>query len=201
MQPIFEKIYDENGWGNDESVSGNGSTLQATSAIRSVLPLLFDHYDVKRVIDAACGDVNWWHQIEWVNPPLYLGVDVVPTIIRSNIAEWHNLTNYSFEVGDITKTPLSPEEPADLILARDVLVHFSNANVKAALKNIKASNAKYLLATTFPQHHDSGDIKTGEWRPINLAEYWGLGSPLEYINERCDIFGLEDKSLGLWRLK
>lgn len=198
MRDVFQKIYDNNGWRNNESVSGHGSTLDATSAIRSALPLLFDHYDIKSIVDVACGDLNWMGDLV-LGKMTYLGTDIVPELIERNKSKYGGLDKVFFSVMDVTRDPLPP---ADLILARDVLVHFSNADVRKALVNIKASGAKYLLATTFPNHHPSGDIRTGDWRPLNLAELWGLPEPLEYINERCTAGGGEfaDKSLGLWKL-
>jgi SAM-dependent methyltransferase len=203
MRAIFQQIYDTNFWGNKESISGNGSTLEATAELRRVLPMLLDHYDIHRVYDAACGDAGWWHGSSIPHAVQYMGVDIVPDLVERNKA-WYGefgsrrQTTDLFMVADITRDPMPP---ADLILARDVLVHLSNADVKKALVNIKASNAKYLLATTFPNHHQSGDMTTGAWRPLNLAEYWGLGSPIELINEHCTIPGFEDKAMGLWELK
>lgn len=199
MQNIFQKIYQDNSWASDESVSGHGSTLEATSAIRSVLPLLFDHYDIQSMVDAACGDLNWISQVKLPKDFRYVGVDIVSRLIDANINNLDFFEDGWFEWLDITRDPIPK---ADLILARDVLVHFTNAEVKRTLKNFKASGAKYLLATTFPQHENTGDIKTGEWRPINLASLWGLPNPLEYINERCTAGGgaFADKSLGLWQI-
>lgn len=199
MQDVFTKIYQDNHWKNDESVSGAGSTLEATSAIRSALPLLFDHYEIETIVDIPCGDMNWIGDLV-LGKRTYFGMDIVPEIIAQNKSKYGHLANVFFDVKDITRDPLPP---ADLILVRDLLGHFSNADVRKALANIKNSRCKYLLATTFPQHETEGDIKTGEWRPINLASLWGLPDPLEYINENCTVGGGEfrDKSLGLWRIR
>jgi hypothetical protein len=62
------------------------------------------------------------------------------------------------------------------------------------------SRSTYLLATTFPKHETNGDIKTGQWRPINLASMFGLPAPIELISENYN-GEFSDKSLGLWRLK
>lgn len=205
MEDTFTKIWDENLWNSEESASGKGSELASTEAVRRALPEVCQRYDIKRIIDAACGDFHWWPHIEWLDGsktgPYYLGVDVVKPLIESLRQDWYHRSIYEFEHGDITKHPLSPNEPADLIFARDVFVHFNNAQVKAALENVRRSNAKYLMATTFPTHHPSGDQKTGEWRPINLEEFWGLGPALELVNEQCKVKGFEDKSMGIWRLR
>lgn len=200
MQDIFTKIYDDNHWQNDESVSGHGSTLEATSAIRSALPVLLEHYGVTSMVDVACGDLNWVRHVKFPPKFRYVGIDIVPQLIDANTNNLDYFEDGWFELGDITRDPIPT---TDLILARDVLVHFSNADVRLALNNIMTSKAKYLLVTTFPRHENSGDIKTGEWRPINLASMWGLPYPLEYINEGCTAGNgaFADKSLGLWDLQ
>lgn len=197
---IFDDIYRENRWQNDESVSGNGSTLEATSTIRGALPVMFRHYGLVRIIDIPCGDYHWFDSIEWQSEIRYLGIDIVPDLIAELQMKYHD-TTLTFELGDILEHPLSRDEPADLILVRDLFGHFPNWKIQAALKNIKAARPKYLLTTTFPEHHSTDDIPEGAWRPVNMAEYWGLGAPIELLNEGCTVPGFEDKSLGLWRIK
>lgn len=196
---VFTDIYKNNGWRSDESVSGHGSTLEATSAIRGALPVMFDHYGIKTVLDIPCGDFNWWQHIKGIEKVQYVGADIVPELIHENNARYSSGA-VSFIYMDITANQLMP---MDLILVRDLLGHFSNADVRKALINIKRSGSKYLLATTFPNHETSGDIETGEWRPINLASMWGLPDPIATIDERCTAGGgaFADKSLGLWALR
>jgi hypothetical protein len=199
MLDVFQKIYDDNGWRSDESVSGHGSTLAQTKTIREELPILFQEYDIRTVVDIPCGDYNWFRYIKFNQPIMYLGADIVPEIVeRNKIYATHDHTT-QFAVMDITRDKLPP---ADLLLVRDLLGHFSNADVRKALVNIKSCGAKYLLATTFPAHENSGDIQTGQWRPINLAQMWGLGDPLEYMMEDCSEAdgAFNDKALGLWKL-
>ena len=193
MEGVFEKIYQENAWKNDESVSGAGSTEEATRVIRQELPGIFRRYRIKNVLDIPCGDFNWASEVKW---PGYIGADVVPELIMRNREEWPEV---DFRVLDVTKDFL-PE--VDLILCRDLLGHFSNYFVQKALRNIVSSGSRYLLATTFPKHENNGDIWTGDWRPINLASYYGLPDPIAIFNEGCTAGGgqFADKSLGVWRL-
>lgn len=193
MRDVFEKIYVDNHWRNDESVSGAGSTLDATAAIRDFLPGIFKRYRIKSVLDIPCGDFNWAKEIEW---PGYIGADIVPDLIRANQQEY---SEFDFQVLDVTTDPLPC---VDMIFCRDLMGHLSNRDVDRALANIRESESKYLLATTFPDHETSGDINTGEWRPINLASLFGLPDPIQVFNEGCTAGGGEfkDKSLGLWRI-
>lgn len=198
MQTIFNDIYENDKWGGADK-SGNGSTLEATEVIREQLPLLFDKYNISSMLDIPCGSLNWISQVKFPKGFRYIGADIVPALIDANINQLDIFEDGWFDLLDITRDKLPK---VDLILVRDLLGHFTNANVKLALKNIKASGSKYLLATTFPLHETPNDIKTGEWRPINLASMWGLPDPLEYINEECDVGGgaFADKSLGLWQI-
>ena len=195
-QKVFSDIYHNNSWRSDESVSGHGSTMVATREVRRQLPILFKKYDIKSVIDIPCGDMNWISEVV-IGKVNYFGIDIVPELIASNKRKFGDLPNVHFDVRDITRDPLPP---VDLILCRDLLGHLCNAEVKLALKNLRASGSRYMLATTFPNHHPDGDIETGQWRPINLACFWGLLDPIAYIDEECQIEGFEDKSLGLWRI-
>jgi hypothetical protein len=191
---VFDDIYKTNFWASDESVSGKGSELSATEKIRDELPGLFEQYSIRSFIDIPCGDFNWMGTLLPRLPGIgYIGADVVSHLIVDN--QWR-YPDLDFRVLDISKDKLPR---VDLIFVRDLLGHFSNVDVKHALKNIRASGATYLLATTFPGHENLHDITTGQWRPINLASFFGLPDPIETINEGLTgEFG--DKSLGLWRL-
>jgi 2-polyprenyl-3-methyl-5-hydroxy-6-metoxy-1,4-benzoquinol methylase len=194
MSDVFGDIYKNNGWQNPESVSGHGSTLAATAIIRERIPKLFKELKVKTVLDAACGDYNWWRKMDLPGVK-YTGVDVVPELIAANQKKYGD-DDHQFHLLDITKHELGSY---DVIFARDVFVHHTDATVQMALWIMRRSRSKYLLATTFPDQHNVKHIRTGEWRPINMAYHMGyLGQPLQLINEGHPTF--PSKSLGLWRL-
>lgn len=198
MKDIFTDIYKTNYWRNNESVSGHGSTMNETASIRLVLPKLFKELHVKSVLDIPCGDCNWVKDL-WLVLDKYIGGDVVEELIADNQNKFHH--EAEFQLLDATQSKLPK---VDLILCRDMLGHFSNRDVKAALKNFRASGSKYLLATTFPgRESEVPNIKTGEWRPIDLAYMWGLPTPLLYIYENCTAGNgkFKDKALGLWELQ
>lgn len=194
MKDTFERIFKTNEWKGDESVSGQGSDLYQTDRVRRELPKLLNRLGVETMLDIPCGDFYWMNYIPL--PDGYVGADIVPELIEQNQERYPGVV---FELMDITESKL-PE--VDLILCRDLLGHFSNADVKHALQNLRASRSLWLLATTFPDHEYEGDIETGHWRPINLASYFGLPDPILLINEGCTEGGgkFADKSLGLWRL-
>src|SRR5688500_8680654 len=62
-QEIFEQIYVSNAWGSSESLSGVGSELESTRAIREELPRLWLQYGTHSLVDAPCGDFHWMKEI------------------------------------------------------------------------------------------------------------------------------------------
>ena len=195
----FERIHETNLWGADTSVSGVGSELEATAAIRERLPGLLKELGVRSMLDAPCGDHRWMANLA-LELDRYVGVDIVPSIIEALQQRHQGDAKRSFLLADMTRDPLPR---CDLILSRDCLVHFSFATLRRALRNLKASGAVWLLATTFPELGRNDDIEDADWRPLNF-EIAPLNwpAPVEIINERCtEASGAyADKSLALWRL-
>jgi hypothetical protein len=191
MKTIFSKIYANGGW-SEETVSGIGSTIQATSIIRHELPLLLKHIGATTMLDAPCGDFNWMREVDLTGIH-YTGVDVVAELIVQNQQLFANEAR-EFQVLDITKDHLPK---VDLILCRDCLIHLSLHNAMQAIKNFKASGSSYLLTTTYTDLAKNSEILTGQWRPINLqAAPFNFPSPIKLIVE----LPLEGRSLGLWEL-
>jgi len=195
---IFRDHYKFNHWKNGESVSGDGSTLDATLAVREELPALLARYDIKSLLDVPCGDLHWARTMDWTGTR-YIGADIVPEIIASHKAT-QPITGAQFHQLDLTEDKL-PD--ADVILCRDCLVHLPNIDVMNALLNIKRSGAKYLLTTTFDARKENADILAGQWRPINLqAAPFNLAPPTDFIDERCleEDGQFNDKKLALWEI-
>jgi hypothetical protein len=195
----FTRIHETNLWGADTSVSGVGSELDATAAIRERLPGLLKELGVRSMLDAPCGDHRWIANLD-LELDRYVGVDIVPSIIEALRKRHECDARRSFLLADMTRDSLPR---CDLILTRDCLVHFSFATLQRALRNLKASGAVWLLATTFPELERNDDIEDADWRPLNF-EIAPLNwpTPLEVVNERCTEAGgaYADKSLALWRL-
>lgn len=194
---IFQGIYKTNYWHNSESRSGHGSTLLQTSEIRHQLPTLIKSHNIGSMLDIPCGDWHWMKEV-----PLdieYIGADIVPELIQHN-QELHGDSNHHFITLDLTQNHLPR---VDLIFSRDIFVHLSFNEVHAAINNIKRSNSRYLLATTFNTRKNNIDCKTGNWRPLNLqAPPFNFPNPLVLINEKCTEGNgrWSDKCLGLWRI-
>jgi hypothetical protein len=195
-EATFSRYHRENFWKGGESVSGQGSDVAQTRAVARELPTLLKKYNVKIMLDAPCGDFRWMRDVA-LPITQYIGADIVPDLTRANQKEYGNKQR-RFVHADIVRDELPK---ADLILTRDVLVHLSYVDIRAAITNMKKSGATYLLTTTFPEHKNA-DIVTGEWRPLNLESApFDFPKPIEAIDEKnTENDGqYADKQLALWR--
>jgi len=200
LQECFTLAYDQaiaGKWGQLESVSGPGSTLQQTDIVRSFLPKILAEFNIISILDAPCGDFYWMQYVK-LNDCYYAGIDIVEEMIEKNICRYRT-PDRSFSCKDLLNDTLPY---ADLIISRDFFVHLSDADIYKALHNFKQSGAKYILTTTFPTRTNQ-DMASGGWRPINLQRYpFNFPEPLIIVNEQCtEQNGIyADKSLALWKL-
>jgi SAM-dependent methyltransferase len=197
MRDTFARIYDSGEWGVEESRSGFGSNLVQTEVVRAELPRLVAELGVRSFLDVPCGDWFWMSHVD-LGVDSYVGADVVPWVVDRN-RERFGRPGREFRVLDLLRDPLPR---ADLVFCRDCLVHFSDADVRRALDNVRASGATWLVTTTFPEW-ENWEIDTGGWRPINLGRApFTLPPPVELVNEHCTEYypQFTDKSLGVWRV-
>jgi SAM-dependent methyltransferase len=193
----FERIFETNLWGADDSRSGLGSELDATADLRAALPGFLRRHKAQSLLDIPCGDFNWISTLALDIP--YTGADIVPAIVEANERRFGGPgTNRRFVRLDLTRDPL-PQ--ADVVLCRDCLVHLSYENIFGAFANIRRSGGRYLLTTTFLDHQENADIDDGDWRILNLEKPpFNLPAPVDVLIEGC-IEGegaYSDKALGLW---
>ena len=187
QRDIFTNAYDQNIWGNAESRSGAGSTRERGAHFRAALVEVFERFEIRSIVDAPCGDFNWMRDV--ITDHDYAGIDIVESLIHANRERY---PNRRFQCADLTRDPLPK---ADLIFCRDCLVHFSYADIRAAIDNFRRSGSRYLFTTSFPNATNI-DIRTGGWRPLNLqAEPFFFPEPVAVIDEF-----LPDKKLALWEL-
>lgn len=192
-EAVFSEIYEGNLWGDPESVSGRGSTLGRTEAIRRALPALLEDVGAGSILDAPCGDFNWMRHVE-LGPVRYVGADVVPGLVARN-RKLYGRGGREFLTLDITRDPLPR---ADVILCRDCFMHFSFRDVRSAVANFKRSRSEYLFATTHAGVREHRDIATGQGgRYLNLQlPPFNFPEPLKSVVEDPEL----GKCLGVWRL-
>lgn len=195
----FQRMYELKLWGPHESRSGLGSSLASTTRLRSWLPEVLHTLGVRRLLDIPCGDFFWIQHVQ-LGDIDYIGADIVGPLV-AELQDRHGGAGRSFVTLDLSAGPLPP---ADAVLCRDCLVHLSYTNITRSLQAIRASGARYLLTTTFPEHDENTDIRDGEWRPLNLARPpFSFPAPLESVTEGCTEDGgaYTDKSLAVWRVE
>ena len=184
---IFNSIYKENKWGDDESVSGSGSRLENTENLRNCISLLLKHYNIKSIIDAPCGDMNWIKMIN-LDAIKYYGFDIVSGIIENNKTILQNNKNFYFETKDVINEKL-PQ--VDLIICRDLIIHFPLIEIYNLLKNFVASGSKYLLITKFDTCEENKDIQFGNFSMRNLEK-----PPFNFDKPLLEIFDHEIEYLN-----
>ena len=192
---VFDWFYRRNLFGDSESLSGTGSTLAATGTIRAALPSLLSILDVNTILDIPCGDFFWAKEINW-QPYHYIGADIVAGLVERN-RSLYGSDSVEFQALDILTDTLPP---CDLILCRDLFIHFPNELVRSALNNISGSGARFLLTTQYNGVKTNRDIKLGSFRPLNLMlPPFGLPEPLRSVPDH-DYLKLWDRTLALWPL-
>lgn len=197
MRRIFGAIHAAKSWGDCESSSGPGSTRERATNFLPELIALVRSLDTRVLLDAPCGDFNWISRLADA-VDRYIGVDIVPALIRSNRQRWSS-PHRQFLCRDMVRQSLPT---ADLVLSRDALVHLSQADVLLTLANLRRTGATYLVATTFVGDRNNEDIRTGEWRPLNMQRPpFNFPAPVALIDERCHhTEGIySDKHMGVWR--
>jgi hypothetical protein len=195
----FRRIHDTGLWRAASSVSGVGSGMDETAALRTELPRLLARLGITSLLDAPCGDAGWINAADL--GVRYAGVDIVPALVESLRARAAaGEIGGDYHLADITRDSLPR---CDAILCRDCLVHLSFANIERAVANFKESGAAWLIATTFPGWQTNHECEDGDWRALNFQRApFNWGTPVELLNENCTEAGggWRDKSLGVWRL-
>ena len=93
----------------------------------------------------------------------------------------------------ISKGVDSPIMECDLVMARDVVAHLSNENVRRLLIQVKESGAKWLLVTNFPRTMRNQDCQDGSYRPLKLTLF-----PFKLPEPDRALADSENKVMALW---
>ena len=159
---VFSKIYKEDLW---QGGSGAGSKLENVKEYVDILQKYIDKPEVKTVLDLGCGDWQFSKFLD-LSSVLYLGIDVVDSVIDSNINLYSD-SNIDFISRDITTYEL-PQ--VDLIICKDVLQHLCNKDVISVLvKIIKSSKFALITNDFYPESTSNRDIENGDYRYLDLT--------------------------------
>ena len=167
LQDCFTLIYRRNAWGSKESVSGSGSTFAMTESIRSMLPIIFEKFKIKSILDFPCGDFNWMKLVD-LNGISYIGGDIVEPLV-TDLNRNFSSKFISFMQLDIT---IDSFPKSDLVLNRDCLFHLSYRDIQLTLSNFLKLGSKYFLSTSYENGGKfiNMDIRSGDFCLINLFQ-------------------------------
>ncbi len=189
----FTHFYRTNKWRNKESVSGSGSTEEYTRNLRRELPGVIERFGVCSILDAPCGDFNWFRLVEGGKDLNYVGGDIVTPLVEENQRLYGDNTTRFVHL-NIVNDEL-PE--CDLWMCRDCLFHLSHDDIFGAINNFLRSKIRYLLTSTYSQSPENKDIPTGAFRMLNLElPPFGLCKPILYIDDWIE--GYPVRHLALW---
>ena len=194
---VFNDIYQRDYWRlGGESSSGPGSRREWTRGLQRELPKLLARLGVSTLLDLGCGDFNWMREVD-LGVDLYIGADVVFDVVLENRLRYGSARR-RFVYRDLTRHPLPR---ADLVLCRDVLIHFPDEDLVPAMRAIVDTGARYLLAGTFLERTENRPIVLGDWRPLNMQlPPLSMPPPGDWLVETVSEPGYEDKRLALWDL-
>jgi hypothetical protein len=151
---------------------------------------------VSSVADVACGEGFWQPSL-----PGYAGYDIAPEAIQA-ARKFHPDRDYAI-------ADLRLDCPyAELIICRDAIQHMTIRDGVKALENIKASGAKWLLASTYVEGANSID-RGGRYlyhEPNLEAPPYNMPPAMLFIRDGYDYEqgqAIRDwrKMLALWDLK
>ncbi|MFC7053993.1 class I SAM-dependent methyltransferase [Hansschlegelia quercus] len=194
MKDEFSELYLRGGWkrGGGETASGAGSTLAYTQQIRAELPKLFEKLGIKTILDAPCGDFNWFAHVK-LDGVNYIGMDIVSEMVAENQRRYGS-SEKRFVQGDASSTPLPK---VDLMFCRDLMRHIKFEASLNVLRNFLRSGIPYLLATSYVVRRNREIEGNFGSRPINLRlDPFYLPEPQERIYDSIE--GFKERYLCLW---
>ncbi|MFH1171172.1 MAG: methyltransferase [bacterium] len=162
MKEIFERVYNEKFWYKG---SGAGSLPQNTIALRKLLQTYFREQEIHSLLDLGCGDWKMMRLMD-LTEISYFGIDIVPTVIENDKNQFERGTIH-FLLDDIRTAPLPP---ADLVLLKDVLQHWSQEEILSFLPRLRPYRHVLVLNTCVGGNLNGPILTGGNARPIDLSK-------------------------------
>jgi SAM-dependent methyltransferase len=161
MRQRFEQIYATNEWGCG---SGEGSLPVHTHTYARFLEAFIKKHCIKSVVDLGCGDWQFSRLLDWQGAT-YTGFDIVSSVVEDNQRRYAR-KNISFQLSTASYEELIP---ADLLLVKDVLQHWSNKSITDFLPILDRYPFALLTNCVNPHGETTNEeIQDGEFRYLDL---------------------------------
>jgi SAM-dependent methyltransferase len=163
MRTVFEKIYDDHAWSGGGS--GEGSQLRHNRGYVAFLQDFLARHRITSVVDLGCGDWQFSQALDWTGIA-YRGFDLVGSVIERNRKAF-GAANVSFDVfdGDFASLPA-----ADLLIAKDVLQHWSQPTIESLLPHLGRFRNSLITNCVNPAGPTTNEtIPDGGFRPLDLS--------------------------------
>ena len=137
LPEVFSRVYETGAWNGDGSqgfCSGSGSGGDAADEYCDKVIEFIRKNRIESVADLGCGDFRVGQKITLETSVKYTGVDIVPSLVERNNAQFGN-ERVSFRCANLTTGPLPS---AQLCLIRQVLQHLSNTEIEAVLGQLSS---------------------------------------------------------------
>lgn len=160
---IFDDIYRSDAWSGG---SGMGSREELTRDYRTFLQYFLNDNHIKSVVDLGCGDWQFSRHMDWTGID-YTGLDVSALALERAQAFARPGIRFA-QVNAVT----DPLPAAEILIVKDVLQHWSNADIQAFLPQLRNYRGA-LITNGFPPHamgHVNVDMPTSaNFRPVDLS--------------------------------
>jgi hypothetical protein len=192
---VFSGYWEKNHWKNAESKSGDGSTLLYTEHIRREMPLLLKRLRATSMLDAPCGDFNWFKEVRLGQEVGYIGGDIVDRMI-AELNQKYASDSRKFIVLDAISGKLPS---VDIWMCRDLIFHLPTAAIFKLIDNFLSSEVKYLFITSHTAREiGNDDTFMGGFRLINLMNApFTFPEPEERMKDYID--GFPERYLLLYK--
>jgi SAM-dependent methyltransferase len=165
----FASIYAEDTWGpatDEPYYSGSGSSADNAAPLIDFVNRYIREHAIRSVVDVGCGDFRMGRRID-LNGAQYVGVDIVSSLIDRNNSEFGS-ENVRFTRLDLGLDPLPA---ADFCLVKQVLQHFSDAEILTTLPRLEIYEHVIIVNGWLTACETPGvntDIVTGGFRSGGL---------------------------------
>ena len=208
---VFDEIFQKRHWPSHDpsypgiQASGPGAMLKNAQGAMAALHIIMTKVkaylgkQVLSIVDISCGDLQWMSKFLITRDDVeYIGLDVVPDVIASARRQFNSLPKSEFMHHDIVTTPLNYSY--DIVICRDTLHFLHQTDALKALFHISSSGSKFLLATSFPDSTQNGDLPKGG--PLSERRFpYNLELPPFLLEPPiCTSYDWNVEQLGFWQL-